>query len=88
MPGEIRDSAFVSPESIRRYRKGLAVPISEVDIRRFVLAYVGLYVVASFVPCMLIVLGVYCPPSPPRGLYIYTHRCPLIQIELGKPIWI
>nr|AAU89243.1 hypothetical protein [Oryza sativa Japonica Group] len=36
----------VSPISIRRYRRGLAVPISEVDIRRLVLAYVGLYVVS------------------------------------------
>ncbi len=55
MPGEIRDSAFVSRDSIRRHRRGLAVPIPEVDIRRLVLAYVGFYAVASVVPCMLIV---------------------------------
>ena len=44
MPGEIRDSAFVSPDSIRRHRRGLAVLIPEVDIRHLVLVYVGLYV--------------------------------------------
>nr|BAD36499.1 hypothetical protein [Oryza sativa Japonica Group] len=54
VPGEIRDSAFVSPDSIRRHRRVLAVFIPEVDIRRRVLAYVGFYVVAS----MSIVLGV------------------------------
>jgi hypothetical protein len=54
MPDEIRDSAFVSPDSIRRHRRVLAVLIPEVDIRRRVLAYVGFYVVAS----MSIVLGV------------------------------
>ncbi len=54
MPDEIRDSAFVSPDSIRRHRGVLAVLIPEVDIRRRVLAYVGFYVVAS----MSIVLGV------------------------------
>ena len=42
--GEFRDNAFVSPDSIRRHRRGLAVLIPEVDIRRLVLAYVGLYV--------------------------------------------
>jgi hypothetical protein len=42
--GEMRDSAFVSPNSIRRPRRGLAVLIPEVDIRRLVLAYFGLYV--------------------------------------------
>ncbi len=26
--------------------------------------------------------------SPPRGPCIYTHRCHLVQVELGKPIWI
>nr|BAD35598.1 hypothetical protein [Oryza sativa Japonica Group]BAD35965.1 hypothetical protein [Oryza sativa Japonica Group] len=56
VPGEIRDSVFVSPDGIRRHRRGIAMPISEVDIRRLVLEYVGLYVVAS----MLIVLGVDC----------------------------
>ncbi|BAC15797.1 hypothetical protein [Oryza sativa Japonica Group] len=35
---------YVSPDSIRRHRRGLAMLISEVDIRRLVLAYVGLYV--------------------------------------------
>ena len=88
MPGEIRDSAFVSPDSIWRHRRVLAVLIPEVDIRRRVLAYVGFYVVAS----MSIVLGVDPPwwvsPCPPRGACIYTHRCPLVQVELGKPIWI
>nr|BAD25021.1 hypothetical protein [Oryza sativa Japonica Group] len=52
--GEIRDSAFVSPDGIRRYRRGIAMPIPEIDIRRRVLAYVDFYVVAS----MSIVLGV------------------------------
>jgi hypothetical protein len=33
-------------------------------------------------------VGVLIVPSPPRGSYIYTHRCPLVQVELGKPIWI
>ena len=50
---------------------------------------------------MLIVLGVDClvvgldrgdrvdrVPSPPRGPCIYSHRCPLVQVELGKLIWI
>ena len=63
MPGEIRDSAFVSPDSIRRHRRGLAVLIPEIDIRRLVLAYVGLYVVASG-GCMLIVMGVFHGGSP------------------------
>ena len=58
--------------------------IPEVDIRRRVLAHVGIYVVAS----MLIVLGVDPLSSPPRGACIYTHSCPLVQVELGKPIWI
>ena len=84
MSGKIRDSAFVSPDSIRRHCRGIAMPIPEVDIRWRVLAYVGLYVVAS----MSIVVGVDPPPSPPRGACIYTHRCPLVQVELGKPIWI
>nr|ABA93478.2 transposon protein, putative, CACTA, En/Spm sub-class [Oryza sativa Japonica Group] len=48
--GEIRDSAFVSPDSIRRYRRGIAMPIPEVDIWRLVLEYVGLYVVTCVVP--------------------------------------
>ncbi len=56
VPGEIRDSAFVSPDSIRRQRRVLAVLIPEVDIRRRVLVYVGFYVVTS----MSIVLGVDC----------------------------
>ncbi len=34
----------VSPNSIRRHRRGLAMLISEVDIRRLILAHVGLYV--------------------------------------------
>ncbi len=70
------------------------MPISEVDIRRRVLAYVGLYVVASG-GCMLIVMGVFhgllswwFPLCPPKGACIYTHWCPLVQVELGKPIWI
>ncbi len=80
----------VSPISIWRHYRGLAVPIPEVDIRRLVLVYVGLYVVASVVLCMLIVVGVYVVrvPSPPRGPCIYTYRCPLVQVDLGKPIWI
>ena len=57
------------------------MPIPEVDIRRRVLAYVGLYVVASGRRVLIV-------PSPPRGPYIYTQRCPLVQVELGKPIWI
>jgi hypothetical protein len=56
VPGEIRDSAFVSPDGIRRHHRGIAMPIPEVDIRRLVLEYVSLYVVAS----MSIVLGVDC----------------------------
>ncbi len=84
MPGDIRDSAFVSPDSIRRHRRVLAVLIPEVDIRRRVLAYVGFYIVAS----MSIVLGIDPVPSPPRGACIYTHRYSLVQVELGKPIWI
>jgi hypothetical protein len=31
---------------------------------------------------------IVCLPSPPRGPCIYTHRCPLVQVELGKSIWI
>ncbi len=54
MSSEIRDSAFVSPDGIRRHRRGIAMPIPEVDIRRRVLTYVDFYVVAS----MSIVLGV------------------------------
>ncbi len=83
MSGEIRDNTFVSPDSIRKHRRGLAVLIPEVDIQRLVLAYVGLYV--DFLSSMV---GVDCVPSPPRGSSIYTHRCPLVQVELGKPIWI
>ncbi len=64
MSGKIKDNAFVSTDSIWRHRRGLAVPISEVNIRRLVLAYVGLYVVASVVPCMLTVVGVDCLVSP------------------------
>ncbi len=65
MPGEIRDSAFVSPDSIRRHRRGLAVLIPEVDIRRLVLAYVGLYVDLCSVyvdcdGCVLSLLSVDC----------------------------
>ena len=55
--------------------------ISEVDIRRLVLAYVGLYVDLVFDLLFRV-------PSPPREPCIYTHRCPLVQVELGKPIWI
>ncbi len=77
MFGEIRDNAFVSPDSIQRHRRGLAVLIREVDIRRLVLAYVGLYVVASVVPCMLIVLGV--SPLLIGGL-VFIH----IGIPLSK----
>ena len=62
--GEIRDSAFVSPDSIRRHRRVLAVLIPEFDIQRRVLAYVGLYVVASG-GCMLIVMGVFHGGSSP-----------------------
>jgi hypothetical protein len=29
-----------------------------------------------------------CIPSPPRGSCIYTHRCPLVQVELGRQVWI
>ncbi len=82
VPGEIRDSAFVSPDSIRRHRRGLAVLIPEVDIRRLVLMDVGLYVV----PCIVVVLievVVHClVPSPPRGSCIYTHRCPMDTIRV------
>ena len=81
MPGKIRDSAFVSPDSIRRHRRGLAVLIPEANIRRLVLAYVGL--------CVDLYLDLlFHVPSPPRGPCIYTQRCPLVQVELGRPIWI
>ncbi len=72
---------YVSPDSIRRHRRGLAMLISEVDIRRLVLAYVGLYVDLVFDLLFRV-------PSPSRGSCIYTRRCPLVQVELGKPIWI
>nr|BAD37366.1 hypothetical protein [Oryza sativa Japonica Group] len=79
VPGEIRDSAFVSPDSIRRHRRVLAVLIPEVDIRRLVLAYVGFYVVAS----MSIVLDVdpfmvdVCPPVLLGGLVFIPIGVPL-----------
>ncbi len=53
-----------------------------------------LIVMGVYCPCyLLIVVGVDCVvvcvlPSPPRGSCIYIHRCPLVQVELGKPIWI
>ena len=82
MSGEIRDSAFVSPDGIRRHRRGIAMPIPEVDIRRRVLAYVGLYVVASG-GCVLIVMGVFhglmlgVPPLLLGGLVFIPIGVPL-----------
>ncbi len=93
VPSKIRDSAFVSPDGIQRHRRGIAIPIHEVDIRRRVLAYIGLYVDCvgcwwSGRPDRVDRLMVrVCPPIL-LGACIYTHRCPLIQVELGKPIWI
>ncbi len=58
MLSEIRDSArSLRPASIGT-GLGRSRYISDVDIWRLVLAYVGFYVVASVVSCMLIV-GVF-----------------------------
>ncbi len=46
---------------------------SNVDIRRLVLAYVGLYIDLLF-----------RVPSPPRGPCIYTHRYPLSKQNQGN----
>ena len=54
--------------------------IPEVDIRRLVLAYVGLYVVASVVPCILIVaVCIDCLVSP---LLLGS----LVFIPIGVPL--
>ena len=51
--------------------------MSEVDIRRLVLAYVGLYVVASVVPCMLI--EVIVSPLLLGGLVFIPIGVPLFK---------
>ena len=75
--GEIRDSTrsllLASADTIL----GLSRLISDVDIWW----RIGLL----WLVCLVALWRV---PSLPMGSCTYTHRYPLVQVELGRPIWI
>ena len=73
---EIRDDArSLLPASVGT-GWGMSRLISDIDSWRRVLA------------CVYVVLVLWLVPSPHRGACIYTHRCPFVQVELGRPTWI